>query len=81
MRTHYEAESAGDVPMLAAGFVGPTGSFIQNRKPMLVNQEAIKMATKIELFSYFDRVAALTQQYLELGLPLNSAIRAAEADL
>jgi hypothetical protein len=27
------------------------------------------------------RVAALTHQYLELGLPLNSALRAAEADL
>jgi hypothetical protein len=31
------------------------------------------MATKIELFSYFDRVAGLSRQYLELGLPLNSA--------
>jgi len=28
-----------------------------------------------------DKVAALTHQYLELGLPLNSALRAAEADL
>ena len=27
------------------------------------------------------RVPALTHQYLELGLPLNSALRAAEADL
>jgi hypothetical protein len=41
----------------------------------------IEMATKIEQFSYADRVAALTHQYLELGLPLNSALRAAEADL
>jgi hypothetical protein len=56
-------------------------SFIQNPKPLLVNQESIKMATKIEQFSYADRVAALTNQYLELGLPLNSALRAAEADL
>ena len=39
------------------------------------------MATKIEQFSYADKVAALTHQYLELGLPLNSALRAAEADL
>jgi hypothetical protein len=45
------------------------------------NQESIKMATKIEQFSYADKVAALTHQYLELGLPLNSALRAAEADL
>ena len=39
------------------------------------------MATKIEQYSYADKVAALTHQYLELGLPLNSALRAAEADL
>jgi hypothetical protein len=39
------------------------------------------MATKIKQFSYVDRVAALTHQSLELGLPLNSALRAAEADL
>jgi len=39
------------------------------------------MATKIGQFSYADKVAALTHQYLELGLPLNSALRAAEADL
>jgi hypothetical protein len=48
---------------------------------VLVNQESIKMATKIEQLSYADRVAALTHQYLELGLPLNFALRAAEADL
>ncbi len=48
---------------------------------MLVSQESIKMATKIEQFSCADRVATLTHQYLELGLPLNSALRAAEADL
>ena len=39
------------------------------------------MAIKFEQFSYADKVAALTHQYLELGLPLNSALRAAEADL
>ena len=39
----------------------------QNPKPLLVNQESIKMATKIEQFSYADKVAALTHQYLELG--------------
>ena len=72
---------AGDVSMLAAKFVGPTGSFIQNPKPLLVDQESIKMAAKIEQFSYADRVAALTHEYLELGLPLNSALRAAEVDL
>jgi hypothetical protein len=56
-------------------------SSIRNPKPLLVNQESIKMATKIEQFSYADSVLALTHQYLELGLPLNFALRAAEADL
>jgi hypothetical protein len=56
-------------------------SCIQNPKPLLVNQESIKTATKIEQFSDADRVAALTHQYLELGLPLDAAHRAAEADL
>jgi hypothetical protein len=55
-------------------------SFIQNLKPLLVNQESIKTA-KIEQFSDADRVAALTHQYLDLGLPLDAARRAAEADL
>lgn len=50
-------------------------------EPPLVNQESIKMATKIEQCSHAERVAALTNQYLELGLPLRSALRAAEADL
>jgi hypothetical protein len=48
---------------------------------VLVKSEAIKMATKIQQFSYADRVAALTHQYLELGPPLDAALRAAEADL
>ena len=39
------------------------------------------MATKIEQCSHAERVAALTNQYLELGLALRSALRAAEADL
>jgi hypothetical protein len=39
------------------------------------------MDIKIEQFSYAGRVAALTHQYLELGLPLDAALRAAEADL
>jgi hypothetical protein len=39
------------------------------------------MATKIEQFSYAQRVVVLTHQYLELRLPLDAALRAAEADL
>ena len=50
-------------------------------EPPLVNQEFVRKATKIEQRSHAERVAALTNQYLELGLPLSSALRAAEADL
>jgi hypothetical protein len=39
------------------------------------------MATKIEQCPRADRLVALTNQYLELGLPLKCALRAAEADL
>jgi hypothetical protein len=39
------------------------------------------MATKIEQCSRADRVAALTNEYLELGLRPESALGAAEADL
>jgi hypothetical protein len=56
-------------------------SFLQSPKPLLVNQESIKMVTKIEQFSYAERVAALTHKYLELRLPVDAALRAAEADL
>jgi hypothetical protein len=37
-------------------------SFIENPKPLLVNQESIRIATKIEQFSYAVSIAALTDQ-------------------
>jgi hypothetical protein len=58
-----------------------SASFIQNPKPLLVNPESIKTAGKIEQLPDADRVAALTYRYLELCLPLDAALRAAEADL
>jgi hypothetical protein len=39
------------------------------------------MATKIKQLSYAVCIAALAHQYSQLGLSLNSALRAAEADL
>jgi hypothetical protein len=39
------------------------------------------MSTWIDQFSYAEKLAALTQLYLELRLPLAHALRAAEADL
>ena len=39
------------------------------------------MSTNIEQFSYLSKRVALTHLYVELGLPLPAALRAAEADL
>jgi hypothetical protein len=39
------------------------------------------MSINIDQFSYSEKLAALTQLYLELMLPLQDALRAAEADL
>jgi hypothetical protein len=76
------SKSASSSKTSAAGLLDCSSSGTQiNLIALLVNQESIKMATKIEQFSYADRVAALTHQYLELGLPQDAALRAAEADL
>jgi hypothetical protein len=56
-------------------------SFIPSPKPLLVNPESIRTAIKIEQFPDAARGAALTYHYLELCLPLDAALRAAEADL
>jgi hypothetical protein len=39
------------------------------------------MTTDIDQFSHVEKIATLTQLYLELMLPLQGALRAAEADL
>ena len=39
------------------------------------------MSMDIEQFSYFSKLVALIDRYVELSLPLPVAIRAAEADL
>jgi hypothetical protein len=41
----------------------------------------MKITTDIDQFSYPEKLATLTQLYLELRLPLQDALRAAEADL
>ena len=56
-------------------------SCIQNLKPFLFDQELAKMDNSIEQFSWAQSVGALTQIYLAFGLPLPTALRAAEADL
>jgi len=56
-------------------------SCIQNLKPFLFDQELVKMDNGVQQFSCGQRVGALTQVYLAFGLPLQIALRAAEADL
>jgi len=41
----------------------------------------MKMTIDIDQFSHVEKIATLTQLYLELMLPLQDALRAAEADL
>ncbi len=66
-------------------FTGPLSanetSCIQNLKPFLFDQELVKMDSSIQQFSWGQRIGALTQIYLAFGLPLPTALRAAEADL
>jgi hypothetical protein len=42
---------------------------------------SMKTTTDINQFSHVEKLATLTQLYLELRLPLHDALRAAEADL
>jgi hypothetical protein len=62
-------------------FTAHTAAFIQIPKPLLVNQESIPMPDALDQFSLADFVLALTYQYFQMGLPLDSALRAAAADL
>ena len=49
--------------------------------PLLEFNHFMKMSTDIDQFSPVEKLATLTQLYLELRLPLQDALRAAEADL
>jgi hypothetical protein len=49
--------------------------------PLLTNYHSMKISTDIDQFSLVEKLATLTQLYLELRLPLQDALRAAEADL
>ena len=49
--------------------------------PLLNNYDSMKMSNNIDQFSYVEKLATLTQLYLELRLPVQDALRAAEADL
>lgn len=56
-------------------------SGIENLKAFLFDQQLMRTDKRIQQSSYGDRLGALTQIYLELNLPLQVALRAAEADL
>jgi hypothetical protein len=49
--------------------------------PLLIKYDFMKMSVNRDQFLYVERLAALTQLYLALRLPLHDALRAAEADL
>jgi hypothetical protein len=67
---------------IAGPSVNPSGgSFIQDLMPLLTNYDSMKMSINIDQFLYVEKLATLTQLYLELRLPLHDALRAAEADL
>ena len=44
-------------------------------------EELVKMSTSIRQLSHAEKIAELTRRYLELKLPLQTALTAAEADL
>jgi hypothetical protein len=46
-----------------------------------LSEEPVKMNTNIRRFSRAEKIAQLTHRYLELKLPLQAALLAAEADL
>jgi hypothetical protein len=60
---------------------GANASMIQNLKPMLFNQKFAKMSINTVQFPVLSKLVALIHLYVELGLPLPAALRAAEADL
>ena len=57
------------------------GSFSRDLMPLLTNYHSMKISADIVPFPDIEKLAMLTQLYLELSLPLNAARRAAEADL
>ena len=46
-----------------------------------LSEESAKMSTNIRQFSDAEKIAELIRRYLELKLPLQTALAAAEADL
>ena len=56
-------------------------SIIRHLKPILTHEEFTKMSTNIVQFSVLSKLVALSHLYVELGLTLPAALRAAEADL
>ena len=67
---------------IAGPSVNPSGgSFVQDPMPLLNNYDSMKMSINIDQFLYVEKIATLTQLYLELKLPLHDALRAAQADL
>ena len=67
---------------IAGPSINPSaGSFIQDLMRLLSNHHFMKMSANIGQCFYVEKLATLTHLYLELRLPLQDALQAAEADL
>jgi hypothetical protein len=75
----------GNVNMDEQTFIWPLcaneTSRAQTLLSQLVDQKPMKTNNSSQQFSYGEKVGALTQIYLELSIPLPTALRAALADL
>jgi hypothetical protein len=60
---------------------GRCAAKLETLMPLLTNYHFMKISTDMDQFSHVEKLATLTQLYLELRLPLQDALRAAEADL
>ena len=56
-------------------------SRVQNLRPILFDQEPPETSSGVQQFLWRQKLDALTQIYLTFGLPVQIAVRAAEADI
>jgi hypothetical protein len=56
-------------------------SRVQNLRPILFDQQPLEASSGVQQFLWRQRLDALTQIYLTFGLPVQIAVRAAEADI
>jgi hypothetical protein len=70
-----------DKPISARLLCANAAANIGDSKPIGELNQLTKKSAAIEHLLYLEKLYLLTQVYLRLNLPLNDALRAAEADL